>query len=174
MADIHLVRRRRPRQFKRIDRPETDLTDDEVRRRYRFFSDNIDRLTDTTEQGADRTDKALNVRQQLLLTLRAAVFAGYAPMEPVTPPALTGAIMAYAGRDTVTPRRSPGEWRWRPGRAPIYRDSAGIHRGSTWAPPAVALPGSLWAPPRLTHRGSTGIILSNTNLLHSRRSRQCS
>ncbi|KAH3833264.1 hypothetical protein DPMN_106569 [Dreissena polymorpha] len=50
------------------------------------------------------------------------------------------------------PRRSPVEWRWRPGRAPIYRDSVGIHRGSTWAPPAVALPGSLWAPVELRYR----------------------
>ncbi|KAH3727754.1 hypothetical protein DPMN_053697 [Dreissena polymorpha] len=44
MTGIHLVRRRRPRQFRRIDGQETDLTDDEVRRRYRFSSDNIDRL----------------------------------------------------------------------------------------------------------------------------------
>ncbi|KAH3723469.1 hypothetical protein DPMN_049257 [Dreissena polymorpha] len=44
MADIHLVRHRRPRQFRRIDRQETDLTDDEVHRRYRFSSNNIDGL----------------------------------------------------------------------------------------------------------------------------------
>ncbi|KAH3740652.1 hypothetical protein DPMN_047362 [Dreissena polymorpha] len=44
MADIHLVRHRRPRQFRRIDRQETDLTDDELHRRYRFSSDSIDGL----------------------------------------------------------------------------------------------------------------------------------
>ncbi|KAH3693625.1 hypothetical protein DPMN_081064 [Dreissena polymorpha] len=73
MADIHLVRRRRPRQFRRIDRQETDLTDDEVRRRYRFSSDNIDRLVRLLEpslQRPTRRNKALTVRQQLLLTLR--------------------------------------------------------------------------------------------------------
>ncbi|KAH3822832.1 hypothetical protein DPMN_124624 [Dreissena polymorpha] len=65
MADIHLVRRRRPRQFRRIDRQETDLTDDEVRRRYRFSSDNIDRLVRLLEpslQRPTRRNKALTVR----------------------------------------------------------------------------------------------------------------
>ncbi|KAH3874576.1 hypothetical protein DPMN_037822 [Dreissena polymorpha] len=68
MVDIHLVRHCRPRQLRRIDQQETDLTDDEVRRRYRFSrfsSNNIDRLVPVrllepslrrpTEQGSDRT-----------------------------------------------------------------------------------------------------------------------
>ncbi|KAH3840753.1 hypothetical protein DPMN_114209 [Dreissena polymorpha] len=49
MADVHMVRHRRPRLFRRVDRQETDLMDDEVRRRYRFSTDNIDRLVGLLE-----------------------------------------------------------------------------------------------------------------------------
>ncbi|KAH3716402.1 hypothetical protein DPMN_059124 [Dreissena polymorpha] len=151
MADIHLVRHRRPRKFRQIDRQETDLTDDEP-----------------SLQRPTRRNKALTKPINNPAESRAPVFVGNAPMEPVTPSALTGAITASdAGRDTAMPRRSPGEWRWRPDRAPIYRDSAGIHRGSIWAPPAwsygaVPVVTGSSCEPQLTHRGSTGIILCKT------------
>jgi len=73
MADILLVRHRRPRQFRRNDMYETNLPDDEVRRRYRFSTDNIDRLVrlvEPTLQRRTRRNRALTVRQQLLMTLR--------------------------------------------------------------------------------------------------------
>ena len=73
MADVLLVRHRRPRQFRRNDMYETNLPDDEVRRRYRFSTDNIDRLVrlvEPTLQRRTRRNRALTVRQQLLMTLR--------------------------------------------------------------------------------------------------------
>jgi len=73
MADVLLVRHRRPRQFRRNDLYETNLPDDEVRRRYRFSTDNIDRLVQLVEptlQRLTRRNRAMTVRQQLLMTLR--------------------------------------------------------------------------------------------------------
>ena len=73
MADILFVRHRRSRQFRRNDMYETNLPDDEVRRMYRFSTDNIDRLVrlvEPTLQRRTRRNRALTVRQQLLMTLR--------------------------------------------------------------------------------------------------------
>ncbi|XP_053382450.1 putative nuclease HARBI1 [Mercenaria mercenaria] len=73
MAAIHFVRHRRPRQFRRIDRQLTDLTDEELRQRYRFSADNIDRLVELlgpTLERRTRRNQALTPRQQILITLR--------------------------------------------------------------------------------------------------------
>ncbi|XP_052230655.1 putative nuclease HARBI1 [Dreissena polymorpha] len=73
MADVHMVRHRRPRLFRRVDRQETDLMDDEVRRRYRFSTDNIDRLVgllEPTLRRRTRRNQALTIRQRIMLTLR--------------------------------------------------------------------------------------------------------
>ncbi|XP_052253279.1 putative nuclease HARBI1 [Dreissena polymorpha] len=73
MADVHMVRHRRPRLFRRVDRQETDLMDDEVRRRLRFSTDNIDRLVGLlkpTLRRRTRQNQALTIRQRIMLTLR--------------------------------------------------------------------------------------------------------
>ncbi|XP_053400545.1 putative nuclease HARBI1 [Mercenaria mercenaria] len=73
MAAIHFVRHRRPRQFRRIDRQFTELTDEELRQRYRFSADNIDRLVELlgpTLERRTRRNQALTPQQQILITLR--------------------------------------------------------------------------------------------------------
>ena len=64
---------RRPRQFRRINRQTDDLDDDELRKRYRFGSNNLDRLEGLVGDRLRRETKrncALTPRQQLLIALR--------------------------------------------------------------------------------------------------------
>ncbi|KAH3858405.1 hypothetical protein DPMN_101029 [Dreissena polymorpha] len=76
----------------------------------------------------------------------------------LTPPTLTGAIPASDPGNAqvepqsslVMPRRSPGEWRWRLGRVPVYFCTVAIpglcgHSPRLHQGVAVALPGSVWA-----------------------------
>ena len=73
MADIRSISHRRPRQFRRIDMQVTDLTDEELRKRYRFSGDNIDKLVRLLSpflERQTRRNQALTPRQQVLITLR--------------------------------------------------------------------------------------------------------
>ncbi|XP_060576823.1 putative nuclease HARBI1, partial [Ruditapes philippinarum] len=73
MADILRGSHRRPRQFRRVDRQLTDFTDEELRKRYRFSADNIDRLVRLIGpllERQTRRNQALTPRQQILITLR--------------------------------------------------------------------------------------------------------
>ncbi|KAH3708860.1 hypothetical protein DPMN_068319 [Dreissena polymorpha] len=73
MADVHMVRHRWPRLFRRVDRQETDFMDDEVGRRYRVSTDNIDRLVgllEPTLRRPTRRNQALTIGQLIMLTLR--------------------------------------------------------------------------------------------------------
>ena len=64
---------RRPRRFRRVDMQTDELDDEELRRRYRFGSANLDRLEgligDRLERPTAR-NRPLTARQQILMTLR--------------------------------------------------------------------------------------------------------
>ncbi|XP_045205641.2 putative nuclease HARBI1 [Mercenaria mercenaria] len=64
---------RRPRRFRRVNRQTDDLDNEELRRRYRFGSENLDRLEDLIgdrlRHGTNR-NFSLTARQQILIALR--------------------------------------------------------------------------------------------------------
>jgi hypothetical protein len=73
MADFDIPNARRPRQFRRIDRfTETD-DPEEIRRRFRFTPDSIDRIERLIGHRLERPtgrNQPLTPRQQILITLR--------------------------------------------------------------------------------------------------------
>ncbi|XP_045199038.2 putative nuclease HARBI1 [Mercenaria mercenaria] len=73
MADIFETNHRQPRQFRRIDRQLTDFDDEELRKRYRFSSDNIDRLVRLLQHRLERRtqrNRPLTPPQQVMIALR--------------------------------------------------------------------------------------------------------
>ena len=62
-----------PRQFRRINGQIDGYSDDEVRRRYRFGKDNLNRLEDIIGHRLERPtnrNQSLTPRQQILIALR--------------------------------------------------------------------------------------------------------
>ncbi|XP_052219114.1 putative nuclease HARBI1 [Dreissena polymorpha] len=73
MADVLFFRHRRQRRFRRIDLQTNGLDDDELRRRYRFSAQSLDRLVDLLDpilRRQTRRNRSLSTRQQILITLR--------------------------------------------------------------------------------------------------------
>lgn len=73
MADIFHVLHRRPRRFRRNSEFVDNLTDDELRRRYRFSGRSINRLVELLTprlQRPTRRNQSLSPRQQVLIALR--------------------------------------------------------------------------------------------------------
>ena len=73
MADVLYFRHRQQRRFRRIDLQTNGLDDDELRRRYRFSAQSLDRLVDLLDpilRRQTRRNRSLSTRQQILITLR--------------------------------------------------------------------------------------------------------
>lgn len=73
MADLLLLDTRLPRQFRRTNRQLDDFDDEELRRRYRFSGENIDRLIDLIGDRLKRPTRRnhpLTPRQQIMIALR--------------------------------------------------------------------------------------------------------
>ncbi|KAH3697425.1 hypothetical protein DPMN_084926 [Dreissena polymorpha] len=79
MADVNMVRHRRPRLYGRDDRQETDLMDDEERQRYRFSTDNIDRLVGLLEPSLRGPTRRTNHSTTDHVDFEVSRFRGFSP-----------------------------------------------------------------------------------------------